>query len=74
MTDSSNVHDVDTKRASSRVDRDRMLEAMHALEGATARPATPHMEAWTHGVQEPRSTVSRRRSPNRMRATTIRPA
>ncbi|MDX6552383.1 MAG: hypothetical protein QOH74_871 [Gaiellales bacterium] len=51
MTDLNEVS-VDTKRASavSQVDRDRMLEAMHALEEATGRPALAHSDVWTHEV------------------------
>ena len=53
MTDFNDVLAVDTKRASaiSQVDRDRMLEAMHALEEATARPALAQSDVWTHAVR-----------------------
>jgi DNA repair ATPase RecN len=51
MTDLNEVS-VDTTRASavSQVDRDRMLEAMHALEEATGRPALAHSDGWTRAV------------------------
>jgi hypothetical protein len=38
-----------TGAGATRRDRDRTLEAMHALEEATARPATG--EQWAHGIQ-----------------------
>jgi DNA repair ATPase RecN len=53
MTDFNDVLAVDTKRASaiSQVERDRMLEAIHALEDATGRPALAHSDVWTRAVR-----------------------
>jgi hypothetical protein len=53
MTDSNDALSVDMKRASavSQVDRDRMLEAMHALEEATGRAALAQSDVWTQAVR-----------------------
>jgi DNA repair ATPase RecN len=52
MTDVNDALGVDRKRASAvtQVDRDRMLEAMHALEEAAGRPASGQSEVWTQSI------------------------
>jgi hypothetical protein len=53
MTDFGELLGVDKTRASaaSQRDRDRTLEAMHALEEAAGRPISGGLEAWTHSVR-----------------------
>jgi hypothetical protein len=53
MTDFTDALAGETTRASavSQVDRDRMLEAMHALEEATGRPALADSGLWTQAVR-----------------------
>jgi hypothetical protein len=53
MTDFTDARAVDTTRASavSQADRDRMLEAMHALEEAAGRPASRPSRAWAQSMQ-----------------------
>jgi DNA repair ATPase RecN len=53
MSEVHNTLAADTTRASavSQVDRDRMLEAMHALEEAAGRPASGPSAAWARSMQ-----------------------
>jgi hypothetical protein len=68
MTDFNDVLDLDRKRASavSQGDRDRTLEAMHALEEAAGSAA--------NGRYGHRSSAWKLRSPTSERATRIRSA
>jgi hypothetical protein len=62
MTDSDDVRGDDSRRAVCQADRDRMLEAMHALEETVGRPAAGHSEAWTESVRASSEQAMRTRS------------